>query len=159
MYGSLSRLYSLLLVYISIFLPIPFCLDYCSSGLLNLSTIEILTSIILCWIGESYPVHCRMFSSIPGLYPVVCIQGRQCFLLVPSEFFCLFIFFCLTLGCLNIASEFVSFFFIPFSFKPVYVFLFKICLLGNSLDVQWLELSAFAAEGPGSIPGWGTKIP
>ena len=25
--------------------------------------------------------------------------------------------------------------------------------------VQWLGLSAFTAEGPGSIPGPGTKIP
>ena len=30
---------------------------------------------------------------------------------------------------------------------------------GNSLAVQWLGLSAFIAEGPGSIPGWGMKIP
>ena len=30
---------------------------------------------------------------------------------------------------------------------------------GNSLAVQWLGLGAFTAEGPGSIPGWGTKIP
>ena len=29
---------------------------------------------------------------------------------------------------------------------------------GNSLVVQWLGLWAFTAEGPGSIPGWGTKI-
>ena len=27
------------------------------------------------------------------------------------------------------------------------------------LEVQWLGLSTFIAEGPGSIPGWGTKIP
>ena len=25
--------------------------------------------------------------------------------------------------------------------------------------VQWLGLSALTAMGPGSIPGWGTKIP
>ena len=31
--------------------------------------------------------------------------------------------------------------------------------IGNSLMVQWLRLSAFTAEGPGSIPGQGTKIP
>ena len=31
--------------------------------------------------------------------------------------------------------------------------------LRNSLAVQWLELHAFTAEGAGSIPGWGTKIP
>ena len=31
--------------------------------------------------------------------------------------------------------------------------------LGNSLVVQWLGLCAFTAEGAGSIPGWGTKIP
>ena len=31
--------------------------------------------------------------------------------------------------------------------------------LGNSLTVQWLGLQALTAEGPGSIPGWGTKIP
>ena len=30
---------------------------------------------------------------------------------------------------------------------------------GNSLEVQWLVLRAFTAEGPGSIPGQGTKIP
>ena len=29
---------------------------------------------------------------------------------------------------------------------------------GNSLAVQWLGLGAFTAEGPGSIPGQGTKI-
>ena len=29
----------------------------------------------------------------------------------------------------------------------------------NSLVVQWLGLSAFTAEGPGSIPGWEMKIP
>ena len=31
--------------------------------------------------------------------------------------------------------------------------------LGTSLAVQWLELGAFTAVGPGSIPGRGTKIP
>ena len=30
---------------------------------------------------------------------------------------------------------------------------------GNSLAVQWLELHAFVAKGPHSIPGQGTKIP
>ena len=30
---------------------------------------------------------------------------------------------------------------------------------GNSLAVQWLALCALIAEGPGSIPGQGTKIP
>ena len=30
---------------------------------------------------------------------------------------------------------------------------------GNSLEVQWLGLSASTAGGTGSIPGWGTKIP
>ena len=25
--------------------------------------------------------------------------------------------------------------------------------------VQWFGLHAFTAEGPGSIPGWGAKIP
>ena len=30
---------------------------------------------------------------------------------------------------------------------------------GNSLAVQWFGLRAFTAEGPGSIPGWGTNIP
>ena len=29
---------------------------------------------------------------------------------------------------------------------------------GNSLAVQWLGVHAFTAEGPGSIPGLGTKI-
>ena len=31
--------------------------------------------------------------------------------------------------------------------------------LGNSLAVQKLELCTFTAEGSGSNPGWGTKIP
>ena len=31
--------------------------------------------------------------------------------------------------------------------------------MGNSLAVQWLGLCAFTAEGPGSTPGQGTKIP
>ena len=30
---------------------------------------------------------------------------------------------------------------------------------GNCMAVQWLRLRAFTAEGLGSIPGWGTKIP
>ena len=30
---------------------------------------------------------------------------------------------------------------------------------GNSLAVQWLGLRTFTAEGTGSIPGQGTKIP
>ena len=33
------------------------------------------------------------------------------------------------------------------------------CLPGTSLAVQWLGLSASTAEGTGSIPGQGTKIP
>ena len=31
--------------------------------------------------------------------------------------------------------------------------------LGNSLVVQWLELCILTTEGPGSIPGQGSKIP
>ena len=31
--------------------------------------------------------------------------------------------------------------------------------LGNTLMVQWLGLRAFTPEGPGLIPGRGTKIP
>ena len=30
---------------------------------------------------------------------------------------------------------------------------------GNFLAVQWLQFGVFTAEGPGSIPGSGTKIP
>ena len=30
---------------------------------------------------------------------------------------------------------------------------------GNSLAVQWLGLHTFTAEGPASVPRWGTKIP
>ena len=30
---------------------------------------------------------------------------------------------------------------------------------GNSLAVLWLGLSPVTAKRPGSIPGWGTKIP
>ena len=35
----------------------------------------------------------------------------------------------------------------------------KLLWMGNSLAVQWLGLCAFTAEGTGSIPGWGTKMP
>ena len=35
----------------------------------------------------------------------------------------------------------------------------KTLLKGTSLVVQWLRLHASNAEGMGSIPGWGTKIP
>ena len=35
----------------------------------------------------------------------------------------------------------------------------KQIIWGNSLVVQWLGFCAFTAEGPGSIPGRGTKIP
>ena len=34
----------------------------------------------------------------------------------------------------------------------------KKTVLGNSLGVQWLGLSAFTAVAGVSIPGWGTKI-
>ena len=37
--------------------------------------------------------------------------------------------------------------------------LLKSYCFGNSLAVQWLGLGDFTAEGVGSIPGWGTKIP
>ena len=30
---------------------------------------------------------------------------------------------------------------------------------GHSLAVQWLGFGVFTARGPGSTPGWGTKIP
>ena len=32
-------------------------------------------------------------------------------------------------------------------------------MIGNFLAVQWLGFHAFTAEGLGSIPDWGTKIP
>ena len=32
-------------------------------------------------------------------------------------------------------------------------------MTGSSLVVQWLGLCALTAEGPGSVSGWGTKIP
>ena len=41
----------------------------------------------------------------------------------------------------------------------IQIHLFKKAILGNSLVVRWLELCAFTAEGAGSIPGQGTKIP
>ena len=29
---------------------------------------------------------------------------------------------------------------------------------GNALVIQWLGYGTFTAEGPGSVPGWGTEI-
>ena len=43
--------------------------------------------------------------------------------------------------------------------KPVTPTLKNLKEFGNPLVVPWLGLSAFTAEGPGSIPGGGTKIP
>ena len=37
--------------------------------------------------------------------------------------------------------------------------LMKINQVGNSLAIQWLRLHASTAEGTGSTPGKGTKIP
>ena len=36
--------------------------------------------------------------------------------------------------------------------------MYKCGTLGNFLEVQWLGLSTFTAWGPGSMPGWETKI-
>lgn len=42
----------------------------CRAGFLNLSTADIWAWIILCSGGSgARPVHCRMFHSIPALYP------------------------------------------------------------------------------------------
>ena len=35
----------------------------------------------------------------------------------------------------------------------------KCSKIRNSLEVQWLRLCDVTAERPGSVPGWGTKIP
>ena len=35
----------------------------------------------------------------------------------------------------------------------------RVLLPGTSLAVQWLRIHASTAEGAGSVPGWGTKIP
>ena len=41
----------------------------------------------------------------------------------------------------------------------VSIILFQESTARDFLEVQWLGLHSFTAEGPGSIPGWGTKIP
>ena len=38
-------------------------------------------------------------------------------------------------------------------------FQLKLFVTWNSLLVQWLGLGIFHCLGPGSIPGWGIKIP
>ena len=43
------------------------------------------------------------------------------------------------------------------TFKIQFLNNFKV--YGNSLMVQWLGLSIFTAEVPGSMPGWVTNIP
>ena len=55
---------------------------------------------------------------------------------------------CLLAICVSFFDVFVQIF---CSFKNVG--------FGNSLAIQWLGLGAFTADGPGSIPGQGTKIP
>ena len=57
-------------------------------------------------------------------------------------------------------------FIFSFFFSNIYVLLCAKCnrtatttkILANTLAVQWLGLHAFTAEGPSSVPGWGTKI-
>ena len=46
-----------------------------------------------------------------------------------------------------------------FYFQFIGTSLFKVGFGGNSLAIQWLQLHAFTAEGPGSILVQGTKIP
>ena len=41
-------------------------------------------------------------------------------------------------------------------FTPIRMAMIKNNQTGNSLACQWLGLRALTAEGPGSIPGWGT---
>ena len=45
-------------------------IDHLNTEILNLRTIDILDSLILCLGDEDgvYPVHCNTFSNIPGLY-------------------------------------------------------------------------------------------
>ena len=43
--------------------------------------------------------------------------------------------------------------------KRNYLLMHEKTWIRNSLVVQWLGLHALTAEGPGSIPGRGTKIP
>ena len=43
--------------------------------------------------------------------------------------------------------------------KNMYFCFIDYAKAGNSLVVQWLELQTFTAEGVGSVPDWGTKIP
>ena len=50
--------------------------------------------------------------------------------------------------------------YISYVLKPFIVpFAYILTSVGNSLAIQWLGLHALTAKGPGSIPGWGTKIP
>ena len=55
------------------------------------------------------------------------------------------------------------FFLIFFFYRPFHFNVWQRDFLkdegGTSLTDQWLRLSASTAEGTGSIPGWGTKIP
>ena len=40
---------------------------YIRPGIFNPRTMDILDQIILCYVKENDPVHCKIFSSIPGL--------------------------------------------------------------------------------------------
>ena len=40
---------------------------YIRPGFFNPSTMDILDQMFLCCVKENYPVHCKIFSSIPGL--------------------------------------------------------------------------------------------
>lgn len=44
--------------------------DISTAGLLNLSTIDMLEWMILCLEVGKCPVHCRMFKSNAGVYPL-----------------------------------------------------------------------------------------
>ena len=42
--------------------------------------------------------------------------------------------------------------------KNINNLIMSFCAQGSSPAAQWLALCDFTAQGPGSIPGWGTKI-
>ena len=43
-------------------------------------------------------------------------------------------------------------------FENISNLIMSFCAQGSSPAAQWLALCDFTAQGPGSIPDWGTKI-
>ena len=97
-------------------------------------------------------------SPSPGVHPSSWLLNWWCYPTLSSAA----LFFCLqsfpASGSFSMLPIMVQCLTIPHILLSIYYQFKKYFLLGTFLVVQWLGLCTLTAEGPGSIPGQGTKI-